>query len=39
MIVYGLKFKTFKVLDVYWIFVGFNKILWVPFVFESPCTS
>jgi len=27
------------VLDVYWIFVGFNKILWVPFVFESPCTS
>ena len=26
MIVHGLKFKTCEVLEVYWIFVGFNKI-------------
>ena len=31
MIVQRLKFKTCKVLEVYWIFAGFNKFLWVLF--------
>jgi len=31
MIVHRLKFKTCQVLQVYWIFVGFNKFLWVLF--------
>jgi len=31
MIVHRLKFKTCEVLEVHWIFVGFNKILRVLF--------
>jgi len=35
MIVHRLKVKTCKVLEVYWIFVGFNKILRVIFLWVT----
>jgi len=34
-----LKFKTCKVLEVYWIFVGFNKSFMRSIILGSPCTS
>jgi len=39
MIVHRLKFKTCKLLEVYWIFVEFNKILMGSIFFGSPSVS